>query len=101
MVGLRTIRVAVSRRRLATKVTLLGLALLTVSSAGAATISVQADKPGHKIAPTLWGIFFEDINLSADGGIYPELVRNRSFEDAEQPEHWRLENAAGGSSEMS
>jgi alpha-L-arabinofuranosidase len=57
----------------------------------AATLTVQAGRSGHKIAPTLWGIFFEDINLSADGGIYPELVRNRSFEDNEmQPEYWSL-----------
>lgn len=46
-----------------------------------ASISVDVARPGHTIPPTLWGIFFEDINLSADGGIYPELVRNRSFED--------------------
>ena len=32
-------------------------------------------------APDLWGIFFEDIDLSLDGGVYAELVRNRSFED--------------------
>ena len=44
----------------------------------------------------MWGIFFEDINLSADGGIYPELVRNRSFEDVGRPEYWKLSNAAGG-----
>ena len=56
-----------------------------------ATLTVHADKAGCKIAPTLWGIFFEDINLSADGGIYPELVRNRSFEDHEtQAEYWLL-----------
>jgi alpha-L-arabinofuranosidase len=93
---LNTIRAAVSRRKLATRMTLLGLASLTVLSAGAATISVQVDQPGHKVAPTLWGIFFEDINLSADGGIYPELVRNRSFEDADKPESWKLINEAGG-----
>ena len=33
------------------------------------------------VAPDLWGIFFEDIDLSLDGGVYAELVRNRSFED--------------------
>jgi alpha-L-arabinofuranosidase len=32
------------------------------------------------ISPILWGIFFEDINYSADGGLYAELVRNRDFE---------------------
>jgi len=56
--------------------------------AQAARIAVQADRPGHRIPPTLWGIFFEDINLSADGGIYPEQVRNRNFEDSDKPDHW-------------
>jgi len=65
-----------------------------------ATITVDADKPGHPVSPLLWGIFFEDINLSADGGIYPELVRNRSFEDAARPEYWRLLNVTNGSSSM-
>lgn len=60
------------------------------ASAQEAKIAVQADKPGHKIPETLWGIFFEDINLSADGGIYPEQVRNRNFEDAEKPDHWTV-----------
>jgi hypothetical protein len=55
-----------------------------------AKITVAVDQPGHKISPTLWGIFFEDINLSADGGLYPELVRNRSFEDSDTPEFGNL-----------
>jgi hypothetical protein len=76
------------------------LATGTALTAAAATISVQVDKPGHKIAPTLWGIFFEDINLSADGGIYPELVRNRSFEDGEKPENWKLRSVNEGANEM-
>ena len=58
-------------------------------------ITVQLDKSGHPVSPTLWGIFFEDINHSTDGGIYPELVRNRSFEDADQPEGWRISNSTG------
>lgn len=66
--------------------------LASWSATGATgTISVQVDKPGHPVSDTLWGIFFEDINCSADGGIYSELVRNRSFEDAPQPEHWTLQ----------
>jgi alpha-L-arabinofuranosidase len=64
-----------------------------------ATIEVQVDKPGHTISPNLWGVFFEDINLSADGGIYPELVRNRSFEDGERPQFWKFTNADGSRSE--
>ncbi|HYK46492.1 MAG TPA: alpha-L-arabinofuranosidase, partial [Parafilimonas sp.] len=43
-------------------------------------ITVQADKPVAAIQPTMWGIFFEDINMGADGGLYAELVMNRSFE---------------------
>ena len=58
-----------------------------------AKISVAVDHPGHAISPSLWGIFFEDINLSADGGIYPELIRNRSFEDADKPADWTIAGA--------
>ena len=43
-------------------------------------LTVQADKPGPHISPTMWGVFFEDINFGADGGLYAELVKNRSFE---------------------
>ena len=73
------------------------LALAISTNAQPAKISVAADRPSHKIAPTLWGIFFEDINLSADGGIYPELVRNRSFEDSDKPDDWKFTSVSGGS----
>lgn len=43
-------------------------------------ISVLANKPVCDIQPTMWGVFFEDINFAADGGIYAELIKNRSFE---------------------
>lgn len=43
-------------------------------------LSVQVNKPGARIQPSMWGIFFEDINFAADGGLYAELVKNRSFE---------------------
>jgi len=67
--------------------------------AAPASITIDAGHPAHAISPTLWGIFFEDINLSADGGIYPELVRNRSFEDADTPENWKFANVGSGQSE--
>jgi alpha-L-arabinofuranosidase len=73
----------------------LGLGALA-ASAQTARIAVTTDQPLHKISPTLWGIFFEDINLSADGGLYPELVRNRSFEDADEPSFWTFTNPGGG-----
>jgi alpha-L-arabinofuranosidase len=41
---------------------------------------VKVNQPTADIQPTMWGVFFEDINLGADGGIYAELVKNRSFE---------------------
>ncbi len=44
------------------------------------TITVDASKITADIQPTMWGIFFEDINMGADGGLYAELVKNRSFE---------------------
>jgi alpha-L-arabinofuranosidase len=48
--------------------------------ANAATLTVDAGHPGAAISPTMWGIFFEDINFGADGGLYAEMVKNRSFE---------------------
>lgn len=41
---------------------------------------VQANKIGAEIQPTMYGHFLEDINFAADGGLYAELVKNRSFE---------------------
>lgn len=43
-------------------------------------LTVQPLKPTAPIPATMWGIFFEDINFAADGGLYAELVKNRSFE---------------------
>jgi alpha-L-arabinofuranosidase len=66
----------------------LSLAAAAPLRAATATLTVAVDKPGHAISPTLYGIFFEDINCSADGGIYAEMVRNRSFEDSDKPDWW-------------
>lgn len=44
------------------------------------TITVETAKLGAPVQPTMYGIFFEDINYAADGGLYAELVINRSFE---------------------
>jgi alpha-L-arabinofuranosidase len=53
------------------------------------TLQVVTDKPGSVIQPTMWGIFFEDINFAADGGIYAELVKNRSFEFLQPLMGWK------------
>jgi alpha-N-arabinofuranosidase len=43
-------------------------------------LEIDATNYQAEIAPTMYGIFFEDINFAADGGLYAELVKNRSFE---------------------
>ncbi|WP_374459361.1 alpha-L-arabinofuranosidase C-terminal domain-containing protein [Chryseobacterium taeanense] len=45
-----------------------------------------------KIQPTMYGIFFEDINFAADGGLYAELIKNRSFEFDEPLTGWKQPN---------
>ena len=52
-------------------------------------ITVRVDRPGAKIAPTMHGLFFEDINFAADGGIYPERIKNRSFEFPDPMMGWK------------
>lgn len=44
------------------------------------TLNVQASEAGKPISADLIGIFFEDLNYAADGGLYGELIQNRSFE---------------------
>ena len=64
------------------KKTLLSALLATAMAANAqVTINVDAGNPGIQVSPNLYGIFFEDINHAADGGLYAELISNRSFED--------------------
>jgi alpha-N-arabinofuranosidase len=54
----------------------------TINAQSKNEIIVSVNKPIATVQPTMWGIFFEDINFGADGGIYAELVKNRSFEFA-------------------
>lgn len=48
-------------------------------------MKIRVNKPGAEIQPTMYGIFIEDINFAADGGLYAELVKNRSFEFPNNP----------------
>ena len=59
----------------------LGLMLVSQAHAEPANITVRVNEPGHKIAPSLYGIFFEEINHAGDGGLYAELIQNRSFDE--------------------
>ncbi|MHB1456091.1 MAG: hypothetical protein ACYC0V_04155 [Armatimonadota bacterium] len=49
-------------------------------------LHVKTNEPARTVSPLLYGIFYEDINHAADGGIYAELIRNRSFDDMLPPE---------------
>ena len=53
-------------------------------------LNVKVNEPKADIQPTMWGVFFEDINLGADGGIYAELIKNRSFEFAKPMMGWEV-----------
>lgn len=50
---------------------------------------IQTKKLGAEIQPTMYGLFFEDINYAADGGLYAELVKNRSFEFPQNLMGWK------------
>ena len=60
--------------------TLLLLAASLTAGAQTHVLDVNTKKLGAPVQPTMYGIFFEDINYAADGGLYAELVKNRSFE---------------------
>ncbi len=62
---------------------------LRVNAQAPVTLQVDAGKPYAPIQPTMWGIFFEDINFAADGGIYAEMIKNRSFEFADPKMGWQ------------
>lgn len=49
-------------------------------NAASNTLDLDVSRPGAPIQPTMYGIFFEDINYAADGGLYAEMIKNRSFE---------------------
>ena len=55
-------------------------AMAVVATAQTHQFNIQANKLGAPVQPTMYGIFFEDINFGADGGLYAEMVENRSFE---------------------
>lgn len=57
-----------------------GLSAAITMHAATNVLTVDVAKPVAKVPATMYGLFFEDINFAADGGLYAELVKNRSFE---------------------
>jgi alpha-L-arabinofuranosidase len=68
-----------------------------------ATLSIQLDRPAHAVSPTLYGLMTEEINYSYDGGLYAELVRNRTFQDHGfgGVAHWNIEHMGDSFATMS
>jgi alpha-N-arabinofuranosidase len=70
---------------------LLAVAPIAIVAQSAATLSVDTTKPIAKVSPTLYGLMTEEINYSYDGGLYGELVNNRTFQSNwSGMEHWIL-----------
>lgn len=53
-------------------------------------IKIHTKKRGVEINPSMWGLFFEDINFGADGGLYAELIKNRGFEFPDPLMGWQI-----------
>jgi alpha-N-arabinofuranosidase len=71
------------------------LAVLVVSSCGdkqsaEGSVTVDLTARGADIPSSMYGVFFEEINHAGDGGLYAELVQNRSFEDSDIPEGYTV-----------
>ncbi|MBR4997244.1 MAG: carbohydrate binding domain-containing protein [Bacteroidaceae bacterium] len=65
------------------------------TQAQTAVLNVDAAREGVSISPTLYGLFYEEINHAGEGGLYAELIQNRSFEDAARPVRNRRFGANG------
>ena len=84
-------------------------AITCLLAAAAITVQVEPDAKGHDVPDSLWGIFFEDINWAADGGLNPELLANAGF-DWGQADHqlwntkedgWTADYRDGGMARLS
>ena len=74
------------KKRLLSLAAVMGIALVAMAQL---TMDVNTKKLGAPILSTMYGIFFEDINYAADGGLYGELVKNRSFEFPQHLMGWQ------------
>lgn len=76
-------------RRYANLLAVLALSTNLALHAQTNELVIQTKKLGAEIQPTMYGLFFEDINYAADGGLYAELVKNRSFEFPQHLMGWK------------
>lgn len=72
-----------------------------IASAQQAQLELDLGRPGHPVSPMLYGLMTEEINHSYDGGLYAELVRNRSFmDDRKDPKYWSVVADGGAEATM-
>jgi alpha-L-arabinofuranosidase len=82
------------KHNLITKITLCGLLLNGIYvNAQKTNLEVNTANTITKIQPTMYGAFFEDINFAADGGLYAEMIKNRSFEFETPLMGWKQPNS--------
>jgi alpha-N-arabinofuranosidase len=72
---------------------------ITLAQTPPSVLTIHADQPISKVSPTLYGLMTEEINYSYDGGLYAEMVRNRTFDGSwDGIQHWFL--VENGSAEV-
>ena len=72
------------------QLTLSLMAAFALTAGAQQVMNIDTKNVGVPIQPTMYGLFFEDINFAADGGLYGELVKNRSFEFPQSFMGWRV-----------
>src|SRR5664280_896688 len=81
---------------------LTALAATALRGQAPATLNVEVGRPKAAVSPTLYGLMTEEINYSYDGGLYAELVRNRTFQDHDFSGvlHWNIEHMGNSMASM-
>ena len=74
---------------LRTSISAVALLWIVAVSGQTNVLDINTKKVGAEVQPTMYGLFFEDINYAADGGLYGELVKNRSFEFPQSLMGWQ------------
>ncbi|EJL68840.1 alpha-L-arabinofuranosidase C-terminal domain-containing protein [Chryseobacterium populi] len=82
-----------TKNKIFTGILFLSAAFLSAQDSNKHILDLDGISTHIKIQPTMYGIFFEDINFAADGGIYAELIKNRSFEFDEPLMGWKQQNS--------
>ena len=70
---------------------LLGFQCSNAVAQSKSPVIIDAGKTIAEVHPAMWGVFFEDINFGADGGIYAEMIKNRSFEFSMPLMGWKVQ----------